>query len=545
MTPQRPAPQPHDSSQDPLSASSASQDWPSATPAGQDWPSAPAGQDWPSAPPAGQDWSNVSASGPHHLKTPLASSAYRTPQSGLSAPGKSYAVAWALSLFLGVWGVDRFYLGRWKTGLLKLITMGGFFVWYLIDLVLLLTGTVRDAKGRPLQQFETAKWPSRVISAVAVASVFALFALAGSIDTPTPPEPESQVAAPAAEAKDLQAPVEETAEPVEDPTTEAAPTTTNAPDPTPTTTEPAPTTDAVIAADGTALAMLAGLEEKGRAPKTDYDRDSFGWRNDVDHNGCDTRNDILRRDLEDITLKGGTKGCVVQLGTLESPYSGDSVAFDRDDNSIDIDHVVALSDAWQTGAFAWDETTRAAFANDPLNLLAVESSLNRQKSDSDAASWLPPKKDYRCEYVGRQIAVKDKYDLWVKPAEADAMEGVLADCDGFAAIADDDTLLWPAAGEGDVIATQEEPAPAPSPEPEPAPAPAPKPAKATTPSSGSGSSSGSRSGSSSEGSGSSSGGSVYYKNCDAARAAGAAPVHSGDPGYAKHLDRDGDGVGCE
>ncbi|MGP5266133.1 TM2 domain-containing protein [Brachybacterium alimentarium] len=322
MTPQRPAPQPHDSSQDPLSASSAS-------------------QDWPSAPPAGQDWSNVSASGPHHLKTPLAASAYRTPQSGLSAPGKSYAVAWALSLFLGVWGVDRFYLGRWKTGLLKLITMGGFFVWYLIDLVLLLTGTVRDAKGRPLQQFETAKWPSRVISAVAVASVFALFALAGSIDTPTPPEPESQVAAPAAEAKDLQAPVEETTEPAADPTTEAAPTTTAAPGPTP-TTEPAPTTDAVIAADGTALAMLAGLEEKGRAPKTDYDRDSFGWRNDVDHNGCDTRNDILRRDLEDITLKGGTKGCVVQLGTLESPYSGDSVAFDRDDNSIDIDHVVSV-----------------------------------------------------------------------------------------------------------------------------------------------------------------------------------------------------------
>jgi outer membrane biosynthesis protein TonB len=125
------------------------------------------------------------------------------------------------------------------------------------------------------------------------------------------------------------------------------------------------------------------------------------------------------------------------------------------------------------------------------------------------------------------------------------MERVLGDCEGFLAIEDDDQ--WPATGEGDVVATESEPAPAPAttepapapepepepepkPEPEPAPAPAPEPAPKTT---------------SAPKSESSGGGDVYYKNCTAAREAGAAPVYKGDPGYAKHLDRDGDGVGCE
>ena len=278
-----------------------------------------------------------------------------------------------------------------------------------------------------------------------------------------------------------------------------------------------------VAAEGTALAQLAGLEEKGRAPKTDYDRDLFGWRDDMDRNGCDTRNDVLRRDLTAITLKGGTDGCVVQRGTLDSPYSGDTIDFDRSDSAVDIDHVVALSDAWQTGAANWDEQTMRELANDPLNLLAVDSGLNRQKGDGDAATWLPPKKDYRCEYVARQIAVKDKYELWVKPAEADAMERVLDGCDGFLALEDDDQ--WPDAGEGDVVATEEEPAPATT-EPEPAPETEPAP-KGEPGSSGSG------------------GGSGPFENCAAAREAGAAPVYATDPGYGRHLDGDGDGVGCE
>ena len=293
--------------------------------------------------------------------------------------------------------------------------------------------------------------------------------------------------------------------------TSEAPVESPSPSVTPSTV---PTTEAPVetAPPGSVLAQLDALEEKGRAPKTGYDRDSFGWREDVDRNGCDTRNDILRRDLTAITLKEGTGGCVVLRGTLYSPYSGDTIAFDRANSTIDIDHVVALGDAWQTGAAAWHEQTRREFANDPVNLLAVESSLNRQKGDGDAATWLPPLKSYRCEYVSRQVAVKDKYGLWVKPAEAEAIRGVLADCEGLLAFADDEDV--PATGEGDVVATESD---EPTPEPEPAPNPAPV-----------------------KGSGD-----VYYKNCDAARAAGAAPLHRGDPGYRPKMDRDGDGVACE
>ena len=254
-------------------------------------------------------------------------------------------------------------------------------------------------------------------------------------------------------------------------------------------TDTAEQPDGAPAADGTALALLEELDEKGRAPKTGYDRDSFGWRDDMDRNGCDTRNDILRRDLEDITLKPGTDGCVVLTGTLLSPFSGESVAFDRTASAVDIDHVVALSDAWQTGAATWDDSTKREFANDPLNLLAVEASLNRQKGDGDAATWLPPKRESRCEYVARQIAVKHRYELWVKPAEADAMRRVLADCaDQPAPDADEPSAEEPASGAGGKTAP--------------------------------------------------------FENCDAARAAGAAPVRADDPGYGKHLDRDGDGVGC-
>ena len=300
------------------------------------------------------------------------------------------------------------------------------------------------------------------------------------------------------------------------------------------TADDEPAEDADDAESGSALAMLHELEVKGRAPKSGYDRDLFRWREDTERNGCDTRNDVLRRDLTGLTLKAG--GCVVLGGTLTSDYTGDTFDFIRGDgNNIDIDHVVALSNAWQTGAQGLSEDELVELANDPINLLAVESSVNRSNGDGDAATWLPPRKGYRCEYVARQIAVKDKYELWVKPAEADAMERVLDGCDGFLALEDDDQ--WPATGEGDVIATESDPNQAPA-TTEPDPAPAPK--KSLFPSGSSGSSSGGSSSGSSSGSGS-----VYYKNCAAAREAGAAPVHAGDPGYGKHLDRDGDGVGCE
>lgn len=197
-----------------------------------------------------------------------------------------------------------------------------------------------------------------------------------------------------------------------------------------TSTEPsaAPTTADLTTTD-TALAagLLDTLPVKGRAPRTGYSRSQFGqpWA-DVDRNGCDTRNDVLRRDLTGLVLKPGTNGCKVVGGVLPDPYSGAEVAL----ADIQVDHVVALSDAWQKGAQQLDATQRLALANDPLNLQPTLGSVNQQKSDSDAASWLPPVRGYRCSYVARQVAVKARYGLWVTPAEHDAIAAVLSGCPG-------------------------------------------------------------------------------------------------------------------
>ena len=187
----------------------------------------------------------------------------------------------------------------------------------------------------------------------------------------------------------------------------------------------------------TAVAVLETLSVKGRAPKTGYERSQFGpaW-SDVDRNGCDTRNDILYRDLTSKTFKFGTQNCVVLTGVLSDPYSGEKIPFVRGVGSsmdVQIDHVVALSNAWQTGAFKLRYDKRIAFANDPMNLLAVKGRLNSQKGDGDAATWLPPRKDIRCAYVAQQIVVKAKYNLWVTSAEKAAMVALLDRCPGFKA----------------------------------------------------------------------------------------------------------------
>lgn len=186
------------------------------------------------------------------------------------------------------------------------------------------------------------------------------------------------------------------------------------------------------AAPKSAIAVLDSLVVKGRAPKTGYDRDQFGQRwADVNRNGCDTRNDILQRDLKNIVFKDGTRDCVVASGQLVDPYSGKVIDFVRGNVTsmeVQIDHVVALSNAWQTGAFKLTLATRTQFANDPLNLLAVDGRLNSQKGDGDAATWLPPLKSYRCKYVARQISVKAKYGLWVTPPEKAAMAAILSKC---------------------------------------------------------------------------------------------------------------------
>ena len=183
---------------------------------------------------------------------------------------------------------------------------------------------------------------------------------------------------------------------------------------------------------GMATAVLETLAVKGRAPKTGYTRAQFGpaWA-DVDRNGCDTRNDILKRDLTSITYRAKTRNCVVESGTLIDRYSGETINFVKGNISsmeIQIDHVVALSNAWQTGAFKLSADQRKALSNDPLNLFAVKGRLNSQKGDGDAATWLPPLKSFRCSYVAQQIAVKAKYSLWVTAPEKAAMVSILAKC---------------------------------------------------------------------------------------------------------------------
>ncbi len=188
----------------------------------------------------------------------------------------------------------------------------------------------------------------------------------------------------------------------------------------------APVTEAI---QGVAADVLETLAVKGRAPKTDYARTQFGdgWSSEL---GCDTRNVILNRDL---TVTAADEKCRVTSGQLNDPYTGKVIAFTRGESTSDdvqIDHVVALSNAWQTGAQGLTREQRIQLANDPLELLAVDGEANMQKSDGDAATWLPPNKAFRCQYVARQIAVKAKYQLWVTTAEKDAMVKVLAICPG-------------------------------------------------------------------------------------------------------------------
>ena len=268
-----------------------------------------------------------------------------------------------------------------------------------------------------------------------------------------------------------------------------------------------------------ATAVLDTLPVKGRAAQTGYSRDQFGqaW-SDVDHNGCDTRNDILKRDMTNVTFKSGTHDCIVLTGTLADPYTGKTIQFQRGQGTstaVQVDHVVALSDAWQTGAQQLSSDQRLQLANDPYNLLAVDGPANEQKSDSDAASWLPSNTAFRCEYVARQIGVKQKYSLWVTSGEKTAMQNVLSTCP---------SQTVPTAGGVSSAAT--------------ASAASSEQNALTKSNSASAASGSSQSATGSEDN-------VYYNNCSEVRAAGKAPLNAGQPGYRAGLDRDNDGVACE
>ena len=182
----------------------------------------------------------------------------------------------------------------------------------------------------------------------------------------------------------------------------------------------------------TAKSELASLQVKDRASKTGYSREQFGpaW-DDVDGNKCNTRDDILRRDLTNVRFKVKTHACTVITGTLADPYTGKTIEFKRGkktSSAVQIDHVVALSNAWQTGAQDLTAEQRRQLANDPENLLAADGPANQQKSDADASEWLPSNASYRCTYVARQVQVKAKYKLWVTADEKKVMERTLNSC---------------------------------------------------------------------------------------------------------------------
>jgi hypothetical protein len=270
-------------------------------------------------------------------------------------------------------------------------------------------------------------------------------------------------------------------------------------------------------------ALLDTLPVKGRAPRTGYDRERFGqaWA-DTDRNGCDTRNDVLRRDLQAIVIRAGTHGCVVLSGTLADPYTGTAIAFARGaatSSRVQIDHVVALSDAWQKGAQQWSAQTRTRFANDPLNLLAVDGPTNQRKSDGDAATWLPPRTSYRCAYVARQTAVKARYGVWITAAEKGAVRRVLATCPGQRVPTASASVPLGGGRTATTAPRLTSPAPAAAAAPTTRPKPLPAPASDLDP---------------------------RFATCRAANAGGYGPYRSGaDAEYAWYRDRDHDGLVCE
>ncbi|GAB3252252.1 HNH endonuclease family protein [Arthrobacter pigmenti] len=199
------------------------------------------------------------------------------------------------------------------------------------------------------------------------------------------------------------------------------------------TAEPPPSQATAAVSPAESLNLLDTIAIKGRAPETGYDRDNFGsgWT-DTNNNDCETRQDILARDLVNVEYEGAEK-CEVASGVLPyGPYTGEkNIKFDADggyDLGLDAEHIVALGDAWQKGAQQWTETRREQFANDPANLIMVDPSLNRAKGDADAATWLPPNKAYRCTYATKQTAIKAEYELWMTEAEHAKISDILRAC---------------------------------------------------------------------------------------------------------------------
>ena len=245
-------------------------------------------------------------------------------------------------------------------------------------------------------------------SVVALVILAWLFSSCGSGVNPNPPQPSVRSNSPQVLSSDSATPQASLSDPAAQPS-------------------PVDTPSSDSEAVSQALTVAQALPIRGRAPDTDYSREAFGsaWK-DVDRNGCDTRNDILQRDFATVILKSGTGNCKVIGGTWIDPYSNESYTFAEPPSGAQIDHVVSLKNAWQMGADQWTDQMRVEFANDPLNLRVTIGSLNQQKSDSNAASWLPPFKPGRCAFIATQVAVKAKWLLYVTEAEKEVFIAILS-----------------------------------------------------------------------------------------------------------------------
>ncbi|WP_308170016.1 HNH endonuclease family protein [Acrocarpospora catenulata] len=174
--------------------------------------------------------------------------------------------------------------------------------------------------------------------------------------------------------------------------------------------------------------LIEQVTTKGRGTKTGYDRDKFGyaWADNADdiplaRNGCDTRNDILQRDGQDMKFRDGSNCVVVEMKIFD-PYTETTITWRKEAASkVQIDHIMPLSYDWQMGASRWSDAKRKQISNDPLNLLAVDGSMNASKGDSGPATWLPPTRRIRCSYAVRFAQVALKYELPVTAPDKQAM----------------------------------------------------------------------------------------------------------------------------
>ncbi|GEP67845.1 GmrSD restriction endonuclease domain-containing protein [Cellulomonas soli] len=301
--------------------------------------------------------------------------------------------------------------------------LGGALV--MLGIGLLLGGLWHLLTGKPLPglRLRGRRWGAALTGLAFVVTLTGGSLLPPSSDTPNAPAASTSTTRTTAKSTATPTPTPTPTEDVEDDEVNLAAADTS------TGLDTTAGTAALQAAIGqSALVALAELTVDIPTHAASYDRDAFGYRAyDTDHNGCDVRNDVLARDLTDVTYTSGN--CKVATGTLNpDPYSGKTTAFTSAASTLDIDHVVSLGDAWISGAWAWDADTQHQFGNDPMNTLAVDSGLNRAKSNDNAARWLPPNTTFDCQYVAIQIGVKYTYGLTVTQAEKDTMASVLAGC---------------------------------------------------------------------------------------------------------------------